>query len=337
VQPSGPQVRVNAQFIDAESGAHVWADQFDTTRADLLQTQDEIVTRLARAVGLELIAADVARLKRKPPANPDAEDLALQCFAIRIKSPGGPFGKKDEPGFPLCEQALAIDPNNLIALHVLSTKYWSPAVNGRSADPEGDLKRGEELVEKALTVDPNYAIALHWKAIILGFQGRTAEAIAEDELTLSLDPSIVEANVTLGGMYMRLGQFEKSLEFIEKALRLSPRDPSVSYWYKDKAIALFAMKRYDEAIEWARRTITTDPSNPAADSILAAALALTGRDAEAQEAVQRLVSLPPTGLKTIAAWTAFKARTTREHPNPQYLDFWDRRIEGMRKAGVPEQ
>ena len=66
VQPVGAQVRVNVQLIDAESGAHLWADQFDTVRAELLQTQDEIVIRLARAAGLQLIAADAARLKRKP-------------------------------------------------------------------------------------------------------------------------------------------------------------------------------------------------------------------------------------------------------------------------------
>ena len=48
-QRSGNQVRVHAQLIDAETGAHLWADQFDADRADLLQMQDEIVTRLARA------------------------------------------------------------------------------------------------------------------------------------------------------------------------------------------------------------------------------------------------------------------------------------------------
>src|SRR5208337_3466112 len=79
VQPTGNQVRVNAQLIDAESGAHLWADQFDAPRADLLQTQDEIVTRLARAMYLQLPEVETARLKRTPAANPNAEDLALQC------------------------------------------------------------------------------------------------------------------------------------------------------------------------------------------------------------------------------------------------------------------
>jgi TolB-like protein len=72
VQPSSDQVRVNAQLIDADSGAHVWAEQFDTTRTGLLQMQDEIVTRLARALTLQLFQAEAARLKRTPAANPDA-------------------------------------------------------------------------------------------------------------------------------------------------------------------------------------------------------------------------------------------------------------------------
>ena len=336
VQSSGAQVRVSAQLTDAESGAQVWVDRFDTTRADLLQTQDEIVVRLGWAVGVRFVEAEAARLKRKPAANPDAQDLALQCAAIRLKS-RGPFGTKDEPGFPLCEQALAIDPNNTLALVTLSVKYWSPAANGRSADPEGDLKRGEKLVDKALTLDPNFGYAHHWKAIILAFEGRTDEAIAEDELALSLDPSIVEANLVLGNMYRRLGQFEKSLELIDKALRLSPRDPSVYYWYTGKADALFALKRYDEAIEWARKTLVTDPSNPSANGTLAAALALTGQVAEAHEVVERFASLHPAAPLTVAAANAVKDRLTRQHPNPRYLESWDRRIEGLRKAGVPEE
>ena len=81
VQPSGDRMRVNAQLIDAGSGAHLWAEQFDTPRADLLQTQDAIVAHLASAIDIQLQHAEAARVKRTPAANPDAEDLALQCDA----------------------------------------------------------------------------------------------------------------------------------------------------------------------------------------------------------------------------------------------------------------
>ena len=125
VQPSGDRMRVNAQLIDAGSGAHLWAEQFDTPRADLLQTQDAIVAHLANTLVFQLFQAEGARLKRTPAANRDAEDLALQCNAGQWKA--GSFGKEADAAFALCEQALAIDPNNVHALTVLGNKFFLPA------------------------------------------------------------------------------------------------------------------------------------------------------------------------------------------------------------------
>jgi hypothetical protein len=85
VQPSADQIRVNAQLIDTESGAHLWAEQFDTPRADLLQMQDEIVAHLLRSLEVQLVELKTSRLKRTPAANPNAEDLALQCEAALLE------------------------------------------------------------------------------------------------------------------------------------------------------------------------------------------------------------------------------------------------------------
>ena len=183
VQPSAAQVRVNVQLIDADSGAHLWAEQFDTPRADLLQTQDEIVTRLAHALQFQLPEAEVARLKRTPVANPGAEDLALQCLAAVRKAPEA-VSKEAEAGFHLCEQALAADPNNVLALAVLSIKFWQPVSHNLSADPKADLERGDELVSKVLTLDPTVAYGHVFKAEMLRDQGRLEEANAEAERAL---------------------------------------------------------------------------------------------------------------------------------------------------------
>jgi hypothetical protein len=118
-------MRVNAQLIDAGSGAHLWAEQFDTLRADLLQTQDAIVTHLANATNFQLFQAEAARVKRTPAANRDAEDLALQCAAGQWKTRG--IGKEADAAHALCEKALAIDPNNIRALTVLGWKFYMPA------------------------------------------------------------------------------------------------------------------------------------------------------------------------------------------------------------------
>ena len=131
VQPSGDRMRVNAQLIDAESGAHLWAEQFDTPRADLLQTQDAIVARLANTMDFELTQAEAARVERTPAGKRDAEALALQCAAGGWKA--GNIGKEADAAFALCEQALAIDPNNVRALTQLGWKFLQQAQRDRKS------------------------------------------------------------------------------------------------------------------------------------------------------------------------------------------------------------
>jgi adenylate cyclase len=335
VLPSGNQVRVNAQLIDADSGAHRWADQFDTPRADLLQMQDEIVARLARAMDLQLPEAEAARSKRAQAANPDAEDVALQCVAAIQKA--GYTRKDADAGARLCEQALAADPNNTRALTWLAIKtFISFGPTREGADPNA---LGDELVSRALALDPNYSRAHSLKAYILGFQkGRLDEASAEFERALSLDPSNVSAVGGLGWDYLHRGQFEMSLEYFDKAIRLSPHDPYVSGWYQGEAASHFGLKQYDQAIEWARRTIAFGQSaNPWPHFSLIAALALAGREAEAHDALRNYLASVPNGPKTIAAFKAFAAPVITTHSSPRHLEMYDRSYEGLREAGMPEE
>jgi TolB-like protein/class 3 adenylate cyclase/Tfp pilus assembly protein PilF len=334
VQPSGDRMRVNAQLIDAESGAHLWAEQFDTPRADVLQTQDAIITRLAHAMDLQLIWAEGARVKRTPVANPDAEDLALQCDAGTRKA--GWIGKEADAAYALCERALAIDPNNVRALMVLGLKPFMLAQSGVSGDPKGDLQRADELESKALALDPDWTWNHDNKGTILRFQARYQEAVAEHERALALDPSNVNAAAQLGFDYQMLGRFDKGLEYFDKAIRASPHDPLLAHLYGGKAFANFGLKRYDQAIELARQAIAINPNYVQyIHATLVAALALTGHDAEAREALQRYLALPSTGpLKTIAAW---KAYYSAQGGDPPRVEANEQMYDGLRKAGMPER
>jgi adenylate cyclase len=333
VQPSGDQIRVNAQLIDTDGGAHLWAEQFDTPRADLLLMQDEIVAHLVRSLEVQLVELKASRLERTPAANPNAEDLALQCQAALQKG-----GREAEAGYRLCEQALEADPNNVRALNGLSVKFLSQATGGNSADSKVGLKRADELVSQALGLDPNDGWAHANKALLLLIQGHPDEAIAENERALALDPIHASAYGALGLDYVLVGQFERSLEYTDKAIRLSPRDPDLALWYHQRGLAYFGLRQYDQAIEWARRSVAVNPNlSPFVHMQLIAALALTGHGAEAHEALQRYLALPSAGPKSIAALKALQAPFTYAQSDPRILELWDRRIEGLRKAGLPEE
>ena len=167
-------------------------------------------------------------------------------------------------------------------------------------------------------------------------QGRFDESIEEYERALALDPAMAIAIVGLGWDSLYLGQFEKGLEFYDKAIRLSPHDPALGLWYGGKAEGYFGLKQYDQAIESARRAIAISPNNSFAHVVLVAALALTDHEAEAREALQRYLASVPFGPKTIAACKA-QAAPYASHGDPRYLETLDRRFEGLRKAGMPEE
>ena len=146
----------------------------------------------------------------------------------------------------------------------------------------------------------------------------------------------MEAAASLGFEYMRFGEFDKSFEYFDKAIRESPHDPYLAHLYGGEASANFGLKRYDQAIELARKTIAINSNYvPEAHIVLVAALALTGHDAEAREALQRYLALPSTGpLKTIAAC---KAHDMSLGGDPRYVEKDERAYDGLRKAGMPEE
>jgi tetratricopeptide (TPR) repeat protein len=123
---------------------------------------------------------------------------------------------------------------------------------------------------------------------------------------------------------------------LDKAIQTNPNDPGLAYWYGTEAQDNFGLKNYDQAIELARRAIAIKPNYVSyIHLILVAALALTGHDAEAREALRGYLVLPSTGpLRTIAAWKALQISQSND---PRWVEMNERTYDGLRKAGMPEQ
>ena len=326
VQTGGGRIRVNAQLIDTETGAHLWAERFDKPRADLFDMQDEITTRLARTAGIELVAVESERAERERPDNMDAVDLAMRGRAI-MNQPFSLDGARQARKY--FAAALQLDDRNLDALVGLADSYAKEALTYASADLSEQSRATDAATAKALRLAPNNALAHYVRAQVLRLFLRAPEqAWRECELAISLDHNLALAHGYAGFLKVLLGRPGETEAHIAEAMRLSPRDPELSRWHFRIGVADFYRGRLDHAIEALQRSVQLNPNYNLAHFYLAAGLALKGRDAEAAVACGAGLRLDPT-------FTVARFRALTLSDNATFLAQRERVYEGMRKAGVP--
>lgn len=334
MQPTVTRIRVNAQLVDAESGAHLWAESFDEDCADLLQMEDDIVTRLARTLHLKMIDVEAAEAGRMRPGNLGAQDLALQCHARVIDNladAGDPV--KHPELFEFCEQALRLDPGNTLALSILADRLGRSKVLG--ADVTTEVEPLDDLVRKALAVDPNDANARYAKGILLeAIHIHYGEAVVEFERAIAMNPSNIGAYIRLGNIHYLTGQEEKAIAVLDKAMRLSPHDIGLPRMLLFKTNALEVLGRDAEASVLLNQALALIPNDRQILRVQAATLANLGRNAEARELNQRYAALTGGQLATFAQYRAFL--TTLTGANIPIMVAWrEHLVAGLPKAGMP--
>jgi TolB-like protein/class 3 adenylate cyclase len=331
VQSGANRVRVNAQLIDAETGAHLWAERFDRPRADLFDMQDEITATLARTVGVELVAAESRRAERERPNTLDSVDLTMRGRAI-FNQPLSPDRARQARVF--FEAAVRLDERNVDALiglahtHAIELNDYFPS--DRPADKIG---AGVAAISKALVLAPESAYAHFVRGLLLYSQRAPERALREFESAIVLDRNLVGARVLAGAMKIFLGRAEETEADVREAMRLSPRDPYVASWYLFLGLADFHLGKFDHAVDRLRKAVEFNPAYARYKTLspyLAAALAIVGHAAEAAEVCAAWLQSTP-GI------TVSKLRAEAASANPVYLAGREPLYEGMRKAGMPEE
>jgi adenylate cyclase len=322
------KVRVGAKLIDVTTGAHLWADQFDASRSDLFEAEDEIVRRIARALQIRLIAADLARASRSRPNNPDAQDLSLRCRAAYYNVKSNLADPRNIVA--ACERSLQADDHDVFALSVLAGLLAISVVSAQSLEPQADLEKADELISRALALDADSDVAHNAKATVLMGYNRHEEAISEAERALALNPSLIETYSSRCMAYNFLGRPDRAIELADEAVRLSPRDPFLPGFYHHKGWAFFMKQQYETAIEWLRRA---EHISPFTDLLLAAASALTGRSTEAKKALDQYRAKPSVNTTTIAQ---LRMQQFGLADNLEWIAYNERLFDGLRKAGMAE-
>src|ERR1700730_14110066 len=213
VQRSGKKIRINTQLIDAETGAHLWAERFDRDIGDLFALQSEITARLAAALQSQLAIAEA----RRPTDNPDALDYILRGRAVLTR----PISKENtEEAVALFEAALALDPNSADAAAWLAVALTVRVSDEFSDSPDADLQRAEQLAGRALAAAPNSALPHYARGQVLRAQSRFKEAIPEYETAIALDRSRAPAYANVGWCKFLTGSAEEAIPYFEHAARV---------------------------------------------------------------------------------------------------------------------
>jgi adenylate cyclase len=327
VRRTGDQVRVNVQLIEAETGAHLWADRFDTDRANLAEAQDEITGRLARTLNLELVKDAGRRIEQEAAADPNARDLVMFGRAMSLR-PMSPATRQE--ALRIFERALEVDPESVDAKIGIASQLVSNVADGWSSSVPEDETRAEKLLLEALERDANRAWAHGTMAQLRRMQNRLAEAKIDWETTIALDRNDAFAIRQLGTTLMYLGQPKAAIPHIEKAIRLKPHDPVAN---NSLGLCHLLLGHVDEAIVSLTRARTANPRLYFVHLYLAGALGLRGDLDEAKAEITEAIKLKPE-VNSLERWGAYAVWTT----NPEYRALAEPTLYvGLRLAGFPDE
>jgi len=320
VRKSGNRVRITAQLIDAETDAHLWAEQYDRLLEDVFALQDEITMCVVGAIEPSVRKAEIDRIKRQRPDNFTAYDLLLQSQQFVFAGMPAEAAK----AITLLEQALKLEPNYSAAHAYLS--WCLHARFGRGGLREEDRLAAVDHARAAVALGNDDATALAIAALVLAYDGHdVSTALKVFDRALELSNCNVFALCWNAAILAWIGRSELAIERAQRALRLGPFDSLIWRAHHALSIAYFDSHRYGDAADSARSVIAANSVYSLPRAILAAALVRLGRLDEARAAARTVLEYEPSfTIHGTARYAELEPAVFRP-----MADAW-------REAGLPE-
>jgi len=316
VRKGGGRVRITAQLIEAETGAHLWADRFDGSLDDIFDLQDKVAISIAGVIEPTLQAAEIRYSVARPTKDLTAYDLYLRARALASSYERDHLAQ----ALDLLEQVIDREPRYGPALALAAT-YRVDLENYDWADrrDEAENRRAAvDLAREALSVAADDPGVLGRSAIVLGRFGEDIDAaLALIDRALVLNPSFAFAWYWSGWLRVFAGQSELAIEHFETSMRLNPRGQR-GFHLAGIGMAHFVSRRFEEALTVLRISLEEVPAFAPAYRTLVACYAHTGRLDEARSILKRLVALTPVVVPTASPFR-----------RPEHLELF---VSGLRLA-----
>ncbi|RWQ30480.1 MAG: tetratricopeptide repeat protein [Mesorhizobium sp.] len=314
LQVDGHRMRVTAQLIDAETGAHVWSERYDRLAAELLEVQDEITQKIATTLTGwqgQVTEAERTLARRKNATGLNAYDYWL--LGIEAKHRMTVASQLEARAY--FEKGLNLAPDFMPLVRDMGITYAIEMDIGSVIDFPAWVDAQRKYAERALALDPNDSTANFTMAVAYAYQNDSEQAERYQKLALQFGPNNADTMMQLAWTYAGW-QTERALELVERTLKLNPRYPS--WWNFPITQTYFAARQFDEAYTTAKQL----GESPSQAAFVAMSAAQIGKKQEAAAAAAKVLRMKPD-------WTA-------ESMFP-YQGFKDDSVlsESAAKAGLP--
>jgi TolB-like protein/tetratricopeptide (TPR) repeat protein len=319
VRRAGNRLRISAQLIDAPTGCHHWAEQYDRELGEIFAVQDEITRSVVGAIEPRLLAAEGVRAMSRSP-----DDLGAWELVARAQTQVWRVTRADyATAIDALKQTVALYPDYAPARSLLAFRLLFAAHMGW-VDRDDALRAGRQHAICALALDDGDS----WGQIALGYlcmmERRTEESITAFRRAVELNPNSAAARGGLGHCLAFAGHDREAIAHAENAIRLSPLDPDMAIFVGGIAVAHYCAGRYAEAVRFAEEQLRARPGFHGGQRLRCASLAQSGRIDEAREFLKLVRSEQP---QLSIDWI----RATVPYQTPQLME---RFLDGMRKAGL---
>jgi TolB-like protein/Flp pilus assembly protein TadD len=323
LQRADNRIRITGQLIDATTGHHLWAEQYDRVLEDLFAVQDEITLAIVSSLQVKLTDGEQARLRHRSTDNLEAWGLAVRGYSYWHHYTEEDNARARE----LFQRAIEVDLDYAWAWTMLGFTYFIDTRYDWHSSRDESFKKMVECAQKSVLLDdsdPDVHILFAHTHL---WQKEYNKAIEEGEKSLSLGPNSAENHANVGMIYRFAGRFEDSIRMTEKAIRLHPYYPD---WYLySLEYSYYYLGQHEKAIALAKKHIKLIEDQGGTDTfwqhlILAQNFIRLGQDKEARyHAAEALRQNPEYTFK----WE----RESSLYKDPALIE---QQIEDLRKAGL---
>lgn len=321
VRRAGDRLRITAQLIDGTNGAHLWADKYDGTIAEVFDVQDRITESVVGVVEPHIREAEIERSRRERPGSVEAYDLYLRALP-RFRLGTEPANRQ---AWDLLQQALLLEPDNPAFLAEASRVVERVLVLGWSPLTDDDRGACGDFARRGLSVAGHDAAVLATCAVsLMSSAGDIQVGMATIKRALDINPNQSRVLLSAGIAHLHHGSLEEAIYCFERNLRLSPASPSAYVSLTGVAHAQMALGRYAEALATSEQSLALSADYAPTYWMLASAAAHLRRIDDAKRWVGKLLSVEPkASLSQIREAQPFEERVKAI-------------LDGLALAGLPE-